>query len=164
MDNFIKILEGILPYLIGVGLPIYTLKHTRKMKELEIAEHEKDRNFQIEKNISEEAIKIMAESYHLAHKINRGLNSFNNVDEETKEKIYKEVVNAREYWEKNLFYLPESSRRLIISLTNMTFASFNGSQSDFVAQSKAFEKVSKLFTNIEMSFEVIMKKYNIFDF
>lgn len=157
------IIEKLIPYGIGIILPIYTLRHTRKLKELELSDNEKNRNFQLEKMISEESLKVMAVSYHLVHKINRGLNFFNSVDEEGKKAIYQEVKDAREYWEKNLFYLPVESRRLIIPFTNMTFSSFNDPKTGFMAQNKAFEKVTELFTSIEKSFAKIMEKYNLFD-
>ncbi len=161
--EILKAFEKMLPFFVGFGLPIYTLRYTRKLKELEIADREKDRSFQIEKIISEESIKIMAKSYHLAHMINRALNSFGGASDEIKKKIYEDVVEAREYWEKNLFYLPEDLRKLIIPFTNMTFASFNGSEAGYRAQSIAFEKITEIFTNIDKSFAKIMKKYNLFE-
>lgn len=163
MESMFNYLSLIVPWIISIILPVYTLRHSRMIKEIEILDRKKDREFQLEKSISEKAIEVMAESYHLTHKINRGLNEFGSVDDKTKEIIFEEVKKAREYWEKNLFYLPEDSRRLIIPLTNMSFASFTASQMAFDLQTKAFDKVSEMFRNIENSFAAIMRKYNLFD-
>ena len=160
--EIIKGLEKLLPLIIGIVLPIYTLRHTRKSKELEIADREKDRTFQIEKIISEESIQIMAKSYHLAHMINRAINSYAGASDEDKKKIVQKVSEAREYWEENLFYLPEDSRRLIIPFTNKALASFTDSNTGYFLHATT-DHLIELFANIEKSFAKIMKKYNLFE-
>ncbi len=156
-------LQIALSCLVAIAVPAITFWYSRRLKELDLKNSERERKFQLEKSVSVKALEVMGMSYHFTHSINRSLNLYNSVDEAGKKQIYQEVVKAREYWEENLFYLPASLRKLVIPLTNMTFASFGSKVGQGEVQMMAFDKVLEMFRQLESAFAALMSKYNLFD-
>ncbi|MCP4705821.1 MAG: hypothetical protein GY865_14575 [candidate division Zixibacteria bacterium] len=149
------------PLLVAVLVPYFTLRHTKKMKKLEISDSENARLFRLRHDISNKTIEVMAKSYHLVHKYNRALNDFGGADQSAQKEIYKQIIEARIYWEGNLFYLPKAVRGRVIRFTNITLTSLNPAGRSLTAD--AFQEVSNMFTDIERAFARLMEQYNLFD-
>ncbi|GEM_PF-5833148 len=137
---------------VAIVVPLITFKYNKQLKE-----------FEFSKLISQKALEVMAESYHRVHVINRSLGPHGDLDPSARNDLHKSIDDARIYWERNLFYLPENIRKEIIPLTNLASTSISSTQSEEVFFDKALDKIVDMFGNIETAFAEIMKRYNVID-
>lgn len=140
------------------------LQHSEKLKQLEIQEAARERKFHLQLKVSEQALEVLLQSYHLTHEVNRVFACTGpDLDANQKEDLYKRIMNARIYWEKNLFYLPTAVRNHVYPLTNVLSGTMQGGDVGAKIQMFAFDKVSEMFRDIETALNGFMAEYNLFN-
>ncbi len=160
---WLQIVPPVLGAAVAVLVPLIMFKFSKRLKEMEARDRERDREFEVSKVVTTKAVEVLAESYHITHRINYALNVYHSAHEEAKKSIESDLTDARKYWEKNMFYLPETIRNRIIRFTNYSFASLTEGEIGARASLEAFDEVSDMFKTIEGAFRPFMKKYNLLD-
>lgn len=151
-EFILELLKVVAPAIVSLGalfVSVYTLRLTKEWKKKELDEKEIDRQFQIKRLVSERAMTVLSDTLHQVHQINHGLNMYASASEIEKAAIWENVARIREYWEKNLLFLPTELRKEVMLLTFLSTASFAGQEVDKVAMSEAFRKVADVFGRIE---------------
>ena len=143
---------------VAVLVPVVTFRFSKRLKEMEARGREEDREFEVTKVVTTKAIEVLAESYHITHRINYALNVYHGAHDAGKKSIESDLTDATKYWEKNLFYLPEAIRERITPFTHMTYASMTDGRTGELAFDKALDEVHDMFIKIKAAFSPFMKK------
>ncbi len=107
-----------LPYLITAGISYYAIRHTGKMKKLELKDAERGRVFQIQNKITDKSIESLMKAHYslqqqisFAHAI-----VYDNGDFD--EKIIEDIQNAHAFVKSHAVYFPLEIRE---NLRNASF-------------------------------------------
>lgn len=137
------------------------LRHNIELKELDLAEAERERKFHLQRVISERALEVLHKSYHLTHEINRIYNQAGpEISDARKQELWDRMGEVRQYWEQNMFYLPNPIRENVFLLTNALGSALQGGESVGRVQLRLFEKITEMFQKIEKSMNEFMNEYN----
>jgi hypothetical protein len=164
VETVLNFVVQLAPFVITAVISLYALRHTRRLKEAELADAERQRKSQIERDVSQKSLEVLCHSYRLTHRINLALNRYGpSSDDEQKKEMWKEISDIRNYWEENLFYLPKSVRKHVYPLTNLAPNAVLPGEIGGRSQMMAFDQVSALFKDIESTLSRFMAEYNILD-
>lgn len=162
-ESWITIVPHIVMGMVTIVVTFLAFWFNKRLKEMEIRDRQSGRDFEVTKVVTAKAMEVMAESYHITHRINYALNVYHSATPEAKESISEDLKKANTYWEKNLFYLPEVIRERITPFTNMTYASMTDGRTGEHAFDKALDEIHDMFIKIKAAFSPFMKKYNLLD-
>lgn len=154
----LEAIVGIIGVAVGGGLTLlgqwYSTRQAGKMAE-------EQWRFTVTKSVSERALDVLGESYHLTHEINRCIHSKVPDNKDIMRDLNQRIIDARIYWEKHLFYLPVKVRGRIIGFTNR--AMYAMIKVDEPLPDDLLEQVKDIMTEIEVAFNDIMGDYNLWN-
>jgi len=143
------------------------IRYSKKIKTIEVEQRERDRDFQLTKTISEKSVEILSKTYSLARTLNQSFASFKVAKEdEVKERIFRELDQARKLWEEDFVYLPKRLKDEIMPLMSRV-SGMMAIADQKLPDSLEFElgvlnEISQFFEDIEQVSNEIMTKYNKF--
>jgi len=156
---------SIIPILITGAISIYAIRNTRKMKDLDIKENNRNRTFEIEKNITLKATDAMIEA---CFRLDRQIKEFAKFEsgEKTKsvEDLYNQMKIDLDFIVLNKPYFPSILRNDIHKasdgLTNVTRVY---KEIDDSKKIQEFTKARPILEKAKESIENMIDRYNMFD-
>jgi len=154
-----------LPYLITTGISWYAIRNTRKMKELDIKENDKNRIFEIEKTITLKSIDAMTEA---CSRLDRQIKEFAKFESGNRkisvEDLYNQMKIDLDFIVLNKPYFPSIIRNDIHKasdgLTNVTRVY---KEIDDSKKIQEFTKARPILEKAKESIENMIDRYNMFD-
>jgi len=154
----------LLPYLITAGVSIYAIRHTGKMKELELKDLERGRVFQIQKKITDKSIDSLWKAHYLIWQQIPVAAAIISGDENIDDKTLGDIRESHEFIKSHTAYFPLEVREKIIDASyQLNKISFDSSI-DQKSKLEIIKDVFPIIKEIKKILEDYIDKFNILNY
>ena len=164
-SDFWDALFKFLPYLITAGISYYAIRHTGKMKELELKDKKRGRIFQIQKKVTDLSIDSLWKAHFVLEQqipaVIEIIRGEDNIDKNTMEGIQK----AHEFINSHAIYFPLEIRENLRSISHRlnNIAKYKDNI-DHDTKIDVFEETLSIIEKAKKALEDYIDKFNMLNY